>query len=144
MPVIERLASEGYAPEVSERVYATLAERACLAIREGHSAIVDAVYTHPADRLAIEQIAARESVPFVGFWLEAPASTLIARTEQRHGDPSDANADVVRMQRTRQTGDIGWHHLDASGPADFVLDSAAAYMQRHAQRALNIDTRAPG
>jgi aminoglycoside phosphotransferase family enzyme/predicted kinase len=131
VPALERLAPEGYAHEVSERVYATLAERARLAIREGHSAIVDATYTRPADRLAIERIATRESVPFVGLWLEAPTSTLIARAEQRHGDPSDANAEVIRMQRTQETGDIGWHRLDASEPNELVLHSAVSYMQGH-------------
>jgi hypothetical protein len=130
VPVLERLALEGYAPEVSERVYATVAERASLAIREGHSAIVDAVYARPVDRLAIERIAARESVPFVGLWLDAPESMLIARTEQRRGDPSDADAEVIRMQRAQHTGEIEWHHLDASVPAELVLHSAATFLQR--------------
>ena len=39
----ERLGPEGYSPHVSDRVYATVAERARLTVGGGHSAIVDAV-----------------------------------------------------------------------------------------------------
>jgi uncharacterized protein len=45
---LERLGPEGYSPQVSERVYATLAEQAIAVVRGGHSAIVDAVYARPA------------------------------------------------------------------------------------------------
>lgn len=135
VPLLERLGPQGYAPEVSERVYATLVERARVILQAGHSAIVDAVYARPADRLAIERIAADSSVPFVGFWLDAPDSTLIARTERRRKDPSDADADVIRMQRAQQTGAIEWHRLDASVAADSVLESAAANLRARVQDA---------
>ena len=83
---LHRLGPEGYSSEMSERVYATIAERARLTIREGHSAIVDSVYARPVDRQAIEQVAANVAVPFVGIWLEAPEDTLITRAEQRRND----------------------------------------------------------
>jgi adenylylsulfate kinase-like enzyme len=63
---LHRLGPEGYSSEMSERVYATVAERARLTIREGHSAIVDAVYARPGDRQAIQHIAADMVVPFAG------------------------------------------------------------------------------
>ena len=87
------------------RVYATAAERARATIREGHSAIVDAVFARLTDREDIERVAAEMSVPFVGIWLEAPESMLIARTEKRRNDPSDADADVIRMQHRQQNRD---------------------------------------
>ena len=83
---LEPLGATGYAQEVSDRVYATLAARADSIVRAGHSVIVDAVYARPADRRAIEQIAAEASVPFVGLWLDAPDSTLIDRVQRRRGD----------------------------------------------------------
>ncbi|HUE85239.1 MAG TPA: AAA family ATPase [Vicinamibacterales bacterium] len=126
---LERLGPEGYSSQVSERVYATLAEQAGVVIREGQSAIVDAVYARPADRLDIERAAVDASVPFVGFWLDAPESTLIARAELRRNDPSDADAGVIRMQRAQQTGAIGWHRLDASLPAGLVLQTANTYLR---------------
>jgi hypothetical protein len=129
VPPLERLGREGYSPQVSERVYATLAERARLTVEGGQSAIVDGVYARPSDRQTIERMAAAESVPFVGFWLDAPESTLIARTEQRRNDPSDADASVVRLQRAQQTGAVAWDHLDASMPAELVLDRAAKVLR---------------
>ena len=44
-------------------------------------------YLVPALRLA-----ATASVPFAGFWLEAPESVLMARAAGRLNDPSDADA----------------------------------------------------
>jgi predicted kinase len=122
VPPLERLGPEGYTSQVSRRVYATLAERASLIVRAGHSAIVDAVHTHAADRAAIEHVAAAASVPFVGVWLEAPESILITRTAQRTRDASDADAAVIRQQSSQDTGTMRWWRLDASGPAAAVLD----------------------
>ena len=89
--------------------------------------------TRPTDRQAIEQVAADASVPFVGLWLEAPESTLIERAEQRRNDPSDADANVVRMQRAQQTGMIGWHRLDATMPAEIVLQRALTYLREQVE-----------
>ena len=80
VPLLERLGPEGYSSQMSARVYATLAERAALTVRGGHSAIVDAVYASDADRQVMEQVAAAASVPFIGLWLEAPEPVLVART----------------------------------------------------------------
>jgi uncharacterized protein len=137
VPLLQRLGPEGYSSQVSERVYATIAERARLAVRGGHSVIVDAVYTRPADRQAVERMAADVAVPFVGLWLDAPESTLIVRTEQRRNDPSDADAEVISMQRTQQTGAIAWHRLDAVLPAEIVLRSATTYLRERMSEALN-------
>jgi aminoglycoside phosphotransferase family enzyme/predicted kinase len=108
------LGPEGYSPRVSERVYAALSERAAQVVRSGHSAIVDAVYSRQIDRTTIERVAAERSVPFVGLWLEAAESLLMARAEQRRNDPSDADAQVVRRQCQQNTGPIDWFRIDAS------------------------------
>jgi predicted kinase len=125
-PVLERLGPEGYTPHMSSRVYSTMADQAARVIRSGHAAIVDAVYARPADRHAIERVAIDASVPFVGVWLDAPESMLLARVEQRRGDASDAGPDVVRMQLQEELGDIRWRRLDASVPPDDVRRRAAA------------------
>jgi predicted kinase len=87
------------------------------------------VYARPEDRQAIERAALDASVPFFGFWLEAPESMMIARTEQRRNDPSDANAAVVRLQRAEATGSISWRRLDASVPSGQVLQNAMTYLR---------------
>jgi predicted kinase len=129
VPPLQRLAPEGYSPEMSERVYTSVADRARLTIRGGHSAIVDAVYARPADRQAIERVAADLSAPFVGIWLEAPEATLIARVEQRRHDASDADADVIRLQRAQDIGAMTWHRIEASTSSEEVLEHAAGYVQ---------------
>jgi uncharacterized protein len=125
----ERLGPEAYTPEVSRCVYDALARQAATIVCAGHSAIVDAVYAKPADREEMERAAAAASVPFIGLWLDAPAPVLIRRTEQRLGDASDANADVVRLQLAQGAGTIGWHRIDASQAVDVVSARAAVILQ---------------
>jgi aminoglycoside phosphotransferase family enzyme/predicted kinase len=134
---LDRLGPEGYSSEMSERVYATVAERARMTIREGHSAIVDAVYARPGDRQAIERVAADVAVPFVGIWLEAPETTLIARVEQRHSDASDADAAVIRLQHRDGTGVMEWHRVEASRSPDAVVDEASQRIRELAPGAVS-------
>ena len=134
---LDRLGPEGYSSEMSERVYATVAEHARATIREGHSAIVDAVYAQSADRQAIEHVAAEVSVPFVGVWLEAPQSTLIARAEGRRDDASDANADVIRIQQQQGTGVMTWQRVEATPSSEMVLESTAKVVHAHLPGVLN-------
>jgi hypothetical protein len=125
VPLLQRLGPDGYSSKISERVYASLAERAGHVLRSGHTVIVDAVFARPADRRAIEQVAAAASVPFVGVWLDAPEPVLIERTARRRNDPSDADAAVVRMQRSQDTGELSWQRIDASVPLGNVMSAAS-------------------
>jgi uncharacterized protein len=122
---LQRLGPQGYAADVTRRVYATIADRAAQVVAGGHAAIVDAVYARPADRASIEHVAAAAHVPFVGVWLAAPESVLIARSEQRHLDASDADAAVIRGQLARDTGAIRWAQNDASGALADVVRTVA-------------------
>jgi aminoglycoside phosphotransferase family enzyme/predicted kinase len=137
VPLLEPLGPEGYSSPMSARVYATLAERAAMTVRGGHSAVVDAVYAQASDRQVIEQVAAAASVPFIGLWLDAPEPVLIARTEQRCNDPSDADANVIRMQRAQGAGEIGWSRIDASLSAPSVLSRATERVREQLHGALN-------
>ena len=130
VPFSQRLGPEGYTPEVTAHVYETLFDCARLALRSGHSAIVDAVFSDSACREAAERLAVEMRVPFVGCWLSAPEATLIARTERRRNDPSDADGAVVRQQQAQEIGSIAWHRLDASFPSDIVVDRAISVLRR--------------
>jgi predicted kinase len=56
---------------------------------------------------------------------------------ERRGDASDADATVIRMQRTQDTGDIGWSRLDASDPPRSVLSSATIRVRERLHGVLN-------
>ena len=135
---LDRLGPAGYSAGMSARVYSTMAERARVTLREGHGAIVDAVYARPADRQAIERVAAEAAVPFVGIWLEAPETTLVARVEQRRNDASDADAEVIGRQHRDGAGEIGWHRVEADRPLDDVLDDVSKYAETSAPRAQQV------
>jgi aminoglycoside phosphotransferase family enzyme/predicted kinase len=138
VPLLQRLGPEGYSAQISDRVYATMAKQAALVLRAGHSVVVDAVHARAADRRAIEQVAGAAAVPFIGLWLDAPEPLLIDRTARRRNDPSDADADVVRMQRAQDTGEIHWSRLDASGPAAHVLSTAIDRVREQLHGVLNV------
>jgi predicted kinase len=121
---LHRLGPEGYSPDVSQRVYEAVATQADVLGRSGHAAIADAVFAHRSDRDTIERVAAAAGLPFVGVWLDAPESELIARSTRRRFDASDADASVIRNQLAEGAGPMMWHRLDAaSSPAD-VLQKA--------------------
>jgi predicted kinase len=124
VPELSRLGDEGYTAAASRRVYAALIEQAFIALRTGYSVVTDAVFVDPADRAAIEAVAAALSLPFVGFWLDAPESILVGRVEKRDSDASDADAAVIRRQLERNTGPIHWYRIDASSNPDAVLRQA--------------------
>ena len=129
VPPVSRLGPEGYAPDVSRRVYEALGERAAAAGQAGHGVIADAVFGHAVDRMAIEQTAARASLPFVGLWLEAPEQVLVERVQRRRADASDADAAVIRMQLEEDTGPVTWRRLDAAPGADDVLRQARTHLE---------------
>jgi len=126
VPAVKRLGPDGYRPDVTRRVYTTMAERATHLLETGHSVIADAVHARSTDRDAIERVACAVSAPFVGIWLDAPEPILRDRLGQRSVDASDADAIVLQAQLATGAGRITWHRIDAAGPTDIVLQSARA------------------
>src|SRR5262249_20683803 len=53
----DKLPADAYKPPVTQRVYATIIDKARRAIAAGHSAIVDAVFASPSERDAVERSA---------------------------------------------------------------------------------------
>jgi aminoglycoside phosphotransferase family enzyme/predicted kinase len=114
----ERLPMAAYQPQVSEKLYRTL--NAGDIVATGYAVVADAVFDRPAERQAIEGVAAAAGVPFRGVWLDAPTAVLLPRLEARHNDPSDATAEVLLSQMKRDCGEITWQRFDASRPASAV------------------------
>jgi uncharacterized protein len=109
-----RLPEAAYRPEVSETVYAMLRQQAAGVLARGSAVVVDGVFDRPDERKTIEAVAEAAKIPFRGFWLEAPETTLLARVAARQNDPSDATADVLAVQMERDWGEVGWRRVDAA------------------------------
>jgi aminoglycoside phosphotransferase family enzyme/predicted kinase len=130
----ERLGPGAYSEEVSANVYDALRSRARTLLGAGHSVIVDAVYLESRDRTRIEEVATDTGVPFAGFWLTAPAETLLTRVRSRNDDASDATAAVLQAQLEVDPGTIGWSQLDAAGDPGTVAAGARAVLARSARQ----------
>lgn len=120
----ERLEARHYTSDVSARVYARLFDRTRHVLSAGQSAVVDAVFSTPQERQAIENIANEMGIVFTGLWLSAPLEVLQDRVTQRTGDASDATADVVTRQFESEPGPLTWTLIDASStPAHALAQS---------------------
>ncbi|MDE3154601.1 MAG: AAA family ATPase [Acidobacteriota bacterium] len=123
---LDRLGEDGYTPEVTRRVYDTLASRAGAALAAGQTVVVDAVYGDVIERSTIEAVARAAGVPFVGVWLDAPRDVLAARIGGRTGDASDATVAVLDRQRARALGPLTWERVDARRSLTDVRDAVEA------------------
>lgn len=119
-----RLPLEAYSAEWHGRVAATMLEQADVALRAGHSVILDAVHSLPQQRSTTAALAVRLGVAFQGFWLEAPAALLRQRVGQRQGDASDATLDVLERQLQFAAPVDDWSTLDASLPLEAMVAQA--------------------
>ncbi|AOH83143.1 aminoglycoside phosphotransferase [Sphingomonas panacis] len=123
----QRLDPAQYTEESSRLVYAELRRLAGEALGAGQSVIVDAVFSDPAEREAIADVAALCGVGFHGFWLDVPEAERVRRIEARGPDASDANGDVARRQSTLPVVSGGWIVLAAGQD----LPSLHRALERH-------------
>ncbi len=124
------LPPEAYTSDVTRRVYAVLLDKARRALAAGHSAIADAVFAHPQERVVAERSAEVLGVSLHGLFLTADLATRIARVGARTRDASDADAAVARAQEDYELGDVGWTRVDAGGTPEDTLARARAAMGR--------------
>jgi predicted kinase len=128
---LARLPDNAYALEARKRVYQALNDKARLVLRAGHAVIIDAVFADHDLRENVQGLAREIGVRFCGIWLRADPETLLKRVAGRHGDASDATAEVVQaqLQRDQRPFTAEWATVDAGGT---VADTVA-----RAQIALN-------
>ena len=128
--VLTRLGPDGYTPEMTARVYDTMARRARLVVETGHAVVADAVFARPEDRGRIEEVARGTTREFAGLWLTAEAGELRRRVQARGPDVSDADLGVLEQQLAAATGPIDWHLIDASRHRSVVLHQARERLER--------------
>ena len=130
----EKLPAAAYAPEVTARVYAAIADKARRIVAAGHSAIVDAVFASPQERDALAAAAKAARVPLQGLFLTADLATRINRVGRRTKDASDADAAVVQAQESYDLGTLSWPKIDASGSVVEILGRARAALSADPRR----------
>lgn len=124
-----RLPAGAYGPESSEQVYRAIIERAQRLAAGGVSVVTDAVFARPAERIRIAAAAEAASVPFHGFWLDAPAELLRERVVRRKGGPSDATVSVLEAQLSYTLGQIAWTRLDAASKPEVLAERMAVVVR---------------
>jgi uncharacterized protein len=119
VPETVRLRQDGYAPAVTERVYARIQELARICAKAGYSVVADAVFGSERDRQEIADVAREQGLSFAGLWLQAPAPVLEKRLAQRQSDASDATVEVMRSQLKSIEAPLDWFAVSASaGPSN--------------------------
>jgi aminoglycoside phosphotransferase family enzyme/predicted kinase len=121
---LDRLPESAYGPEMTRRVYRAIVRAADRALAAGQAVIADAVFARPGERSAIERMAVRRKLPFVGLWLEAPQSALVRRLTTRRHDASDATPAVLARQLGYDLGKLTWARIPAKGGPDDVARQA--------------------
>lgn len=116
-----RLPPSAYTDEVTNRVFATMAETASGILAAGHSVILDAVYGDPRLRAEAQDAARRAGVRFEGIWLEVPSEVLEQRIAARHGDASDATVAVLHEQLAHIQPPADWTAIAAGRPVDKIV-----------------------
>jgi predicted kinase len=118
----DRLPEGAYQPEVTEKIYEILVERAARILVQGHSAVVDAVAAGEAERAEISGVARRLNHPFFGFFLVTDLATRRQRIGQRKADASDVTPEIAEVQEKYDIGAMDWAVVDASGAIEETLE----------------------
>lgn len=127
---LQRLPDEAYTQESHAAVYEEMKRRCLQALSAGHSVVVDAVFSRPDERQAIEALADSAGAAFSALWLDAARSVLEARVQGRRDDASDADARVVARQLTYDLGEISWQRLPAGRLPSELCDAALAGLKK--------------
>ena len=122
----EKLPEEAYAPEVSRRVFATLAEEAGTVTAAGQSVVVDAVFGRASNVEPLKRAVAANGIRLSGFWLDADPEILRSRVGERTDDASDADKSVLEKQLGRLDCPAGWRTIDAGGAAEVTVEAICA------------------
>ena len=122
-----RLGADAYSEAVNRDVYARMFANAEAVLSAGHAVILDATFTGSREQDALRALGRRFRLEPQAFWLEADSETMIRRVETRRGDASDANAEIVRQQVSRNIAPpAGWQRVNASTGLDETVKQVLA------------------
>ena len=124
LPPEARLPQRAYTKAMSKKVYARLLRQAARIVGAGTSVILDAAFLDPAERDAVERLAAKTGVAFTGLWLETRPAVMAARIAARRRDASDATVAVLERQFEIDPGPIAWRRIDSGATLPQVVAAA--------------------
>jgi predicted kinase len=122
------LPAAAYTPEVTERVYNTLSERAQQVIAQGLSVIIDAGFLREAERDKLSAEAQRIGADFRPIFLNADLGIRVDRIGSRKRDVSDATSEVATRQEDYDIGPLHWSLVDASGSPQQTLERSKIFL----------------
>ncbi len=105
--------TQAYGEAANRETYARLARKAGLALRAGHSVVIDAVHAHAREREAAARLAADLEVPFAGLWLEAPLALRLQARRRARARRLGRRRAHRRAQTAAPLVETGWSALDA-------------------------------
>lgn len=129
VPLAEKLPEKFYESAFGKKTDQEFTRRVEESLARGHIVIADGLFVGEKRRGRFEEIARKKNADFVGLWLEASPGIMKNRAEARvgSGDPSDADAAIVRKQLQFKKGNISWQCLDANGtPAQTLTQAVQA------------------
>lgn len=122
-------------PAFEEVVYDVLRGQAEMALSVGSCVILDALFYNPAERQAVENMAAENGIPFVGLWMEAPLAVRAKRVETRLRNPSDVKEkEELDRQLRLKLGPISWHKIMTDGPKEKTVQRALHLVKKEVKK----------
>lgn len=132
-PLTVAAAPAAYSAAVTERTYATLLERAGVALGLGQPVILDATFADRHMREAVEKLARRSANHLVVLRCGAPSAVTATRLRARMTEGTDvsgADEEIARAMAARG-GDVPWPgavELDTRSPLDELVDQALGFL----------------
>jgi uncharacterized protein len=128
------LPAAAYTPEVTERVYSTLNERARQVTTQGFSVIIDAAFLREGERDKLSTEAERFGADFRPLFLAADLDIRLDRVGSRRRDASDATSEVATNQEDYDIGGLRWPLVDASGSPGQTLERSRTFLLPRQER----------
>jgi hypothetical protein len=122
------LPGSAYAPDVTERIYRSLLDRARQVVRQGFSVIIDAAFLHESERNALCALAREINADFRPIFLTADLAVRLDRIRSRKRDASDATGEVATDQEGYDLGRLDWPTVDASSSLEQTLERSKAFL----------------
>jgi predicted kinase len=123
-----KLPAAAYAPEVTERVYGALNDRARQVVAQRFSVIIDAAFLRESERDQLSAEADGIGADFRPVFLDADLDVRLSRVGSRKRDASDATGDVAMQQENYDIGRLRWPRVDASGSPHETLERSKTFL----------------